>query len=758
MKMRNVVIFLLLSVMLVFGILLSGCPEEESEETIITGTNVKITQHPISKFFTLAGWQSASADSKTLTVGLSESKPDASYQWYSRATSSSDGTAITGATKASYVPEISSSGNFYYYVIVKVNKKELVSNIAIIKITDTDVTANPAPTSFAIGSTRVNYVRGVGGTGSFMFRDGTNADASPDADVRYIDLLMGEMGCNILRIMVQDDYLNYIKNDVQSRNQNVFYHDARKNFFAVIKRVNKLGGYVYANPWTAPGQFKANNAVRGGSIKETPSNFVGYANWLRDFLKWLNENDAPIFALGILNEPDNGLTALYEGMGMSSLIHRDWFRIVGHFTTQMVTNPSGAGINSSDDVTSIFEDDIIPGYGGGKATHHVLAMTADNMGDPSYYSPTIENQTGNKPANNNFEILGHHWYNSTERVSLLAGSGPNNSNSVGTAWADRPTTNYVGRFEADSIAMSPQMYAPGSMALNIKREIWQTEHDFNYNGNSTNIPGNNVQRYWNSAFAAMNDVDWGLRVVHESVFDWWFSSSYSGLVTSYQGTPVNGNGQTGSAGATAWPAYTYTPRGRAFAHYARYVNETWLLDISRTRGTIDFNKTTTKNYNVGAVDPKISAFEDTDGKFINIVMFTPNASTGTMNIATATASGAIGNGFGAGGENGTNDPTRLSVNVGRIEVVLPEGFTATGASALRSYGWENATGEAWDDVPKGTPRYWINEPVLLYTTADGKSAVEVTLPGGNIISIHVKGQWTGGGRYFEARNRPYTLQ
>jgi len=757
MKMKNAVIFLLLSVMLVFGILLSGCPDEESEETIITDTSVKITQHPASKSFTLTEWESATAALKTLTVKLSVSGDNISYQWYSRTASNSTGTKIENATGASYMPVISAVGNYYYYVVVTVtveeNTKVLESGTALIRITET---AEQASTSFAIGTTRVNYVRGVGGTGSFMFRTGTNADASPDADVRYIDLLMKEMGCNILRIMVQDDYLNYIQNSVQSsRNQNVFYHDARKNFFAVIKRVNELNGYVYANPWTGPGKFKenGNGTPMGGYITDTPSNYVGYADWLRGFLKWLNENNAPIFALGILNEPDNGGTAQYEGMGMSSTSHRDWFRTVGHFTTQQVTNPNGAGVTSS-----LFKNDIIPGWGGGKKTHHVLTMTADNMGSPSYYNDTINSSTGTNPANNNFEILGRHYYQADgARITAIAGT-------AGTVWADRPQKSYTGRFESESLAMSPQMFAPGSTPGNIKREIWQTEHDFNYWSKSTEIPGSNVQRYWNSAFAAMNDVDWCLRVAGESVFDWWFSSSYSGLVTSYQGTPVHGGGgapEADSAGATPWPQYTYTPRGRAFAHYARYVNETWLLDISQKRIKENDNKyrfNTTSSFNAGSIDPKISAFEDTDGKFINIVMFAPNASTNTSNIATATSSGSISGSFGQGGKNGTNDPTRLSANVGRIEVVLPEGFTATSASALRSYGWENATGETWDDVPTGTPRYWINEPVFLYTTTDGKSAVEVTLPGGNIISINVKGQWTGGGRHFEPRKRPYTVQ
>jgi hypothetical protein len=738
MKKGKKIFFLVLSAMLVSGMLLTGCPADDSGETV-TGTTkpLELARHPASKSFTLAEWQTATDAEKTLTVVPPASQSSVSYQWYSRTAPASAGIIIAGATQASYLPVISAAEDYYYYVIVKIGSSELVSGTAHLRITNQTVEA--APTQFSIGSTRLNYVRGIGGTGSFMFRAGGGADASPDADVRYIDLLMGEMGINILRIMVQDDYENYVQNKVQSKNQSVFYHDARANFFPVIRRVNEYGGYVYANPWTAPPQFKNSNVVNGGTIIDNGPNFVGYANHLRDFLKWLNANNAPIFALGILNEPDYGGGAGYEGMGMTSAQHRDWFRTAGHFTTQRVTNQSGAGISSS-----IYANDIIPGYGGGKATHHVVAMTADNVGNPAFYNDTISNSQ----ANNNFELLGRHYYGSTNRVTALAGQ-------PGTAWANRPSTNYVGHFEAEALAQSPQMFPPGSTAGNIKREVWQTEHDINF-GSSTNIPGNNVQRFWNAAFGAMQEIDWSLRVNHESVYDWWFSSSYSGFVTSYQGTPPNGNAGQSEPGAIAWPAYTYTPRGRAVAHYARYVAETWLLDINRTKGTIDFN-TTSNTFNAGAVDPKISAFEDTNGEFITIVMYTPNASTNTPNIDTATESGGIGSGFGSGQRNGTNNPTRLSANVGRIEVLLPEGFAASGASALRSYGWENATGETWDDVPVGTPRYWINEPVFLSATG-GRSAVEVNLPGGNIISIMVKGRWTSpGNRYFEKRVRPYTV-
>jgi len=741
-KPKTNVVFLLLIAMLSCGLLFISCGQVEEEET--TGGNAvaqpQLTIANSARSFTLEKWTSASPDEKTFTVKLSDNA-SGSYQW-SSSTDRKVWAEIAGATGNTFMPaDIAAAGIYNYSVTVKTGPHTLVG-AASIRITDASTT--PAETKFTIGSNRMNYIRGVGGTGAFMFREGTNADASPDVDVKYIDLLMGEIGCNILRIMVQDDYENYINNDVQSKNKSVFFHDAQKNFFAVIRRANELNGYVFANPWTAPPEFKANNSVYAGQIRTTASNYIGYANWLRGFMEWLNDNNAPIFALGILNEPDWGGSSNYEGMGMSQTNHRDWFKTAGHFTTQVVTNPSGATIGNAE-----YTDDIIPGYGGGGPTHHVLAMTGDNMGDHTWYNSTIDDAAANK----NFEILGRHGYQGGYlRASKIAGA--NN-----TAWANRPS-GYTGHKEVEALTASPQMFAPGSTAGNIKREVWQTEHDFNYWSNSTNIHGSNVHRGWNSAFAAMNDLDWSLRVVGESVFDWWFSQSWSGLVTSYQGAPVDGNGEHDikSDGATPWRAYEYTPRGRAFAHYARYVNETWLLDITGTGGESSKFNQTNNSFNAGATDPKISAFEDVNGKFISIVMFTPNASTSTDSIATASSSGVIPAPFGNGGTNPTDDPTRLSVNVGRIEVVLPSGFTATSATALRSYGWQNADDKDWDDVPKGTPRYWITEPVFLNTSDDGTQSVEVTLKGGNIISIMVKGTWPGRVVASPERKRPYTVE
>jgi O-glycosyl hydrolase len=705
-----------------------------------------IKAHPASREFTLADWNSASADKKTLSVEMAEESEDYIYQWYSNTVfSNKDGTAITGATSASYMPVITAAGDYYYYVTITLAEETSTSNAAMIKINA--AAAAEAETAFKIGDARLNYVRGIGGTGSFMFRTGSG-DASPDADVRYIDLLMGELGVNVLRIMVQDDYENYITNSVQSQNQQYFYHNARSNFFPVIRKANEYGGYVFANPWTAPASMKttggtAEPSLAGGRLTETGPNYVDYAEHLRKFLKWLNTNNAPIFALGILNEPDFGGGASYEGMGMSATVTRDWFKTVGNFTTQEVKNRESAGTTSS-----ILDDDIIPGYGGGKATHHVLAMSGDSMGNIAGY---MNAQLDDPVSNNYIELMGRHYYADATRYTKVVGTPPPNNP---TAWKDRPQLGYEGPYEAASLAMSPQMYAPGSKAGEIKREVWQTEHDFNFWGTSTAPPPSNVQESWNSAFAALHDIDWGLRVMGESVFCWWYTSSFSGFVTSYQ--------QAG------FLPYTITPRGRAAAHYARYVAETWFLPITQTKekaGTnMKFNVTgstgsASTNFNAGAVDPKISAYEDVDGKFITVVMYTPSLSTAGPN------GGNITNAYGQGGTNGSNDPTRGSANVGRIAIALPDGFVGSGASAIRTYGNGNATSEdagwtAAKPVPAGSPRYWIAEPVFL--SADGKS-VEVDLPAGNVISIMIRGEWTSAylaanPRYFEGRVRPYTVK
>jgi len=644
------------------------------------------------------------------------------YQWYSNTKfANTGGTAINGATgtmkaeEFSFTPPVTDAGDYFYYVTVKNAAVTMTSSPALVKINTSAVA--PADNAFQISATKYNYVRGIGGTGAFMFRSGTNADASPDADVTYIDKLFGEIGCNNLRIMVQDDYLNYIENKVQSRNQAIFYHDARKNFFAVIRRVNEYGGYVFANPWTAPAEMKTNRDTRGRAddyannpgATEAAGNlrvdqYIQYADHLRGFLKWLNANNAPIFCIGILNEPDYGNTAAYEGMGLTAAQTINWFNLVGHYTTQEAT-PKNATV-----ANVIHTYDPIPGYGGGRVTHHVLAMSGDSAGNVSTYQNTQLVQGSD--ANNRQEVVGrHYYYSSGPRYTQFVGAAPSgDGGNPGTTWAQRGTSSTHGELNpfnptaynmTEVLTQSPQMFPPESVAGSVKREIWQTEHDINH-GTSVQ-PTGTAWQYWNSAYAVLNWVDHTLRGCGESLSNWWFSSSFSGYVTSNH--------------TLGWPRpYTITPRGRAVAHYARYVNETWLLGISRARGTLTYNNSSS-TFQGSSTVPKITAFEDIHGQYISVVMFAPGTPTATD----------ITGGFGNGGTNGIDDPSVGSVNVGRVELILPNGYEAVSATAMRSWG-------------KQEGQYWQDEPVFL--SADGKSA-EVTLPGGNVISVR-----------FMLKNRP----
>lgn len=711
-----------------------------------------IIQNPVSRVFTLSEWNGSPDSEKTLSVELSE-PGTYQYQWYSNTIFSNTGGSPVG-TEATYTPDISVAGDYFYYVAVTRVAMTVTSFPTMIKITDAAVVA--APLQFALNADRLNYIRGVGGTGAFMFRTGDNADPSPDVDVTYIDRLMGELGLNVLRIMVQDDYENYLKNTVQNVTPRApYYHDAQANFYAVIKRVNEYGGYVFANPWTAPARMKSNNDTSGANaaylLRNSP-NYVDYAEHLRNFLKLLNENNAPIFALGIQNEPDYGGGA-YEGMNWSGENLRDWFMTTGHFPTQQVNNRSTASTTNS-----TFSVDIIPGFGGGRHTHHVLSMNGDPMGNMNGTYDSALASTGAGGANNRIELMGRHYYAGTSRYTTVA-----DTTGANTLFINRPQLNYIGPYEAASLAISPQMFHPGASAGSIKREIWQSEHDYNYHEESVEPPTQNTHHYWNSVFAAMNTIDYTFRVAGESVHDWWYSQSFSGYVSGID--------------AKGWPSnYSLTPRGIGAAHFARYVNETWLLGIERTKGAQTFNPT---SFNAGHVTPVFSGYEDTNGKFISIVMFTPMASTNS-NGTSPTTSGSIGGSYGQGGTNGLDNPTLVSVNVGRVEIVLPEGFVATGATAIRSYGrgivgssrtaYDPSTYDSSVDAANGRSngqtRYWFDEPVFLRVLGSdeggraGRSAVEVTLPGGNIISIKVTGEWTGvaaSGRHFEERVRPWDL-
>ena len=93
-----------------------------------TETTPSITQHPKSATYD----QGATPAALTITASGS---PDPTYQWYSNTSNNnSNGTAISGATEASYTPSTATAGTFYYYCVATNSKGSTSSDVATITV------------------------------------------------------------------------------------------------------------------------------------------------------------------------------------------------------------------------------------------------------------------------------------------------------------------------------------------------------------------------------------------------------------------------------------------------------------------------------------------------------------------------------------------------------------------------------------------------------------------------------------------------
>lgn len=71
---------------------------------------------------------------------------------------------------------------------------------------------------------------------------------------------------------------------------------------ATAKKAYEMGVTIIASPWTPPASMKTNNSLIGGSLK--PESYQAYAEHLRDFADFMEENGVPIYAVSVQNEPD----------------------------------------------------------------------------------------------------------------------------------------------------------------------------------------------------------------------------------------------------------------------------------------------------------------------------------------------------------------------------------------------------------------------------------------------------------------------
>jgi hypothetical protein len=115
MKKSKILVVVLIGLIMVSGLVLAGCDNEDDP-----GTGSKTdAARPLITIDPLDGVYLPGAAVTSLSVTASSSDGGTlSYQWYSETTKYSDGTAVAGATNASFTPPTTTAGTLYYYAEV----------------------------------------------------------------------------------------------------------------------------------------------------------------------------------------------------------------------------------------------------------------------------------------------------------------------------------------------------------------------------------------------------------------------------------------------------------------------------------------------------------------------------------------------------------------------------------------------------------------------------------------------------------------
>lgn len=177
---------------------------------------------------------------------------------------------------------------------------------------------------------------------------------------------------------------------------------------------NDYGALLFASPWSPPASMKTNNSVNGvnsmgeeGFLKEEC--YDDYALYLESFAKMMKDNDAPLTAISIQNEPDWKVD--YEGCTWTPEQELNFIKNYGHMIESARLTPGESLQLKPEYYIDLLNDpecaamfDIVPGhiYGGGTGGLDLVAekgkklwMTEYNVNDPSInnYSKDAWNET-----------------------------------------------------------------------------------------------------------------------------------------------------------------------------------------------------------------------------------------------------------------------------------------------------------------------------------------------------------------------------
>jgi O-glycosyl hydrolase len=497
-----------------------------------------------------------------------------SYQWYrhpSTTNSNKNGTEISGATGASYTPDLTAYPNaFYYAEVINTNDQVEGATTAVtasraVNVRTTTAVANAGEGTqnsvIQIGDpadpdNRFNYIRGYGG----MDVAWSNFPETFPADTELM-YDPDRLGFNMLRIMLPVSKVNI---DV-AMDDLVNVTKRRPHYYDNVKIVNKYGGYVAAAPWTPPKEWKSNNSINGGGILRHEY-YKLYAAYLKSFAQHMYNRGAPIYCISIQNEPN--YTAAYDGCEWTPTEMMNFFKEVGVFT------------------------EGVRGWGGGKQTSRVLTMNGESANNVNINYPAIDDPD----AYNAIDVFSRHVYGE-RRTNMWSGGNSTNG------WV---------------LHRSHVQQVDG-------KEVWMMEHNIN----SANAAGYVLDSKWDYIWRFMNDIDLVMRLNNENAFVWWASKRFYSMIGDGQyGTPA-GVALPRGWGMSHYSKYTIDMTRIGFTMTGSAVSgEEINFTEDRDDNPVVNGWGLGKNLDMDNTTARITAYVSRDGSEISMVMWTPSLTGG----------------------------------------------------------------------------------------------------------------------------------
>jgi glucuronoarabinoxylan endo-1,4-beta-xylanase len=213
-------------------------------------------------------------------------------------------------------------------------------------------------------------IRGFGAANILPWRPDMTADQADKA----FGTGNGQIGFSILRLRVPSV-------------------STRQEFSAQVataKRAQSYGAIVIASPWSPPAGMKSNGNIVGGALEE--SAYPDFADHLNAFVDFMADNDAPLYAISVQNEPDIAVT--YESCDWNASQMLKFVREQGGTIGTKLIVPESFNFNHTisdailNDPEAAAHVDIIGGhlYGGGLAAYPLAERLGKELWMTEYLS------------------------------------------------------------------------------------------------------------------------------------------------------------------------------------------------------------------------------------------------------------------------------------------------------------------------------------------------------------------------------------